>query len=71
MVTVSSPAVSPANAGTVNGPDDMKAIAYQNFNIIAIKAIQEQQQQMDILKNENTMLKDKMKKLEAAIDTIQ
>jgi trimeric autotransporter adhesin len=35
------------------GQDNYKGIAYHNFSIVAVKAIQEQQQQIDELKKEN------------------
>ena len=46
-------------------------INYTGFSVIAIKAIQEQQQQLYVLKNENIMLKEKTEKLEAAIEAIE
>jgi hypothetical protein len=55
---------------TTKGSDEMKAIGYQNFSVIAIKAIQEQQQQIDLLKTENRIQKEKMEKLEAAVAAI-
>jgi len=62
---------------TTKGPDNMKAIAYQEFTIVAIKAIQEQQtiietqqKQMDALQKENKIFKENMGKLEAAIEAI-
>ncbi|MES2773237.1 MAG: tail fiber domain-containing protein [Bacteroidota bacterium] len=45
------------------GPDKMKAIAYQNFNVVAIKAIQEQQV---IIENQNARIRD----LEAKMDQL-
>jgi trimeric autotransporter adhesin len=53
------------------GPEERRALSYQNFSVIAIKALQEQQEQMDVLKTENKILKEKMEKLEAVIEAIQ
>jgi hypothetical protein len=35
---------------SVTGPDKMRTLAYQNFSVIAIKALQEQQEQIEQLK---------------------
>jgi len=48
------------------GVDNMKAITYQNFNVIAIKAIQEQQKEIDLLKEQNRMIMEEIGKLKAA-----
>jgi FtsZ-binding cell division protein ZapB len=51
--------------------DNAKAIAYQNFNVIAIKAIQEQQQEIEALKVQNKALMAQMGKMQAAIEALQ
>ncbi|MEO6818873.1 MAG: tail fiber domain-containing protein, partial [Ginsengibacter sp.] len=48
---------------STKGPDGMKAIAYEKLNIIAIKAIQEQQQQIETLKST-------VEKLEKAVEAL-
>lgn len=55
---------------TTKGADGLKAIAYQNFTVIAVKAIQEQQQQLETLKNENKILQERIEKLEAAVEAM-
>lgn len=44
----------------------MKAIAYQNFIVIAIKAIQEQQKEIEELKEKNNLIMEEIGKLKAA-----
>ncbi len=44
------------------GDDGMKAIAYQEFTVIAIKAIQEQQKQIEQLKEQNKLLIEEQQK---------
>ena len=41
----------------------MKAVAYQNFSVIAIKGIQEQQQQIELLKEELKLMKKEIAEL--------
>ena len=60
------------------GPDGLKAVSYQNLNIIAIKAIQEQQviieaqqKQIDLHTQQNVIMMETIKKLEKAIEEIQ
>ena len=50
---------------TTKGVDGMKAIAYEDLNVIAIKAIQEQQTQIEALQKQNADLLIRLKKLEA------
>lgn len=56
---------------TTKGKDGLKAIAYQNFTVITVKALQEQQAQIEVLKEENKILKERLDKLQAAIENIQ
>ncbi|HEV7781582.1 MAG TPA: tail fiber domain-containing protein [Chitinophagaceae bacterium] len=55
----------------VMGQDNYKGIAYHNFSVIAIKAIQEQQQVIDELKKENTGLKEKFQGLEERLKRLE
>ncbi len=55
---------------TTKGPEGLKAIGYQKLNVMAIRAIQEQQEQIELLKSDNKILKEKMEKMEAAIEAI-
>ncbi len=48
---------------TTKGTDSMKAVAYQNFSVIAIKGIQEQQQQIELLKEELKLMKKEIELL--------
>ncbi len=49
---------------TTKGPDGTKAIAYQNFDVVAIKAIQELQNELEILQRINKDLLKRLEKLE-------
>lgn len=62
---------------TTKGPDNSKAIGYQKLNVMAIKAIQEQQviidaqqQQIDEVKMQNALMMESIRKLEAAMEKI-
>ncbi|MEP6713481.1 MAG: tail fiber domain-containing protein, partial [Ferruginibacter sp.] len=59
------------------GPDGMKAIGYQKLNIVAIKAIQEQQEMIeaqqkdiDLSKQQNAIMMEQIKQLQKAITEI-
>ncbi len=59
------------------GEDDQLALAYSDFGILAIKAVQEQQAQIEKLQSEKEALADKnaemearLKKLEAAVNAL-
>ena len=45
------------------GVDSTKGITYQYFNIIAIKAIQEQQKEIELLKEQNKLILEELSKL--------
>jgi Tfp pilus assembly protein PilN len=46
---------------------DLYKMNYAGFSTVAIKAIQEQQQQIEELENKNEALKARLEKLEAAV----
>jgi hypothetical protein len=46
---------------TTKGAEDMKAIAYQNFTVVAIKAIQEQQAMIEKMQQQIDILTQKIK----------
>jgi hypothetical protein len=50
--------------------DDIYGIEYMGFSVLAIKAIQEQQQQIESLKSENTQLKQDLKNLESKLENV-
>lgn len=59
------------------GEDDQLALAYSDFGILAIKAIQEQQSEIEKIKAEkqaladkNAELEERLKKLEAAVNSL-
>ena len=49
----------------------MLTLNHQYLNTIAIKAIQEQQQQIQQLKTENEILKTALKKIEERLDVVE
>ncbi len=55
----------------VTGQDNYKGIAYHNFAVVAIKAIQEQQQLIAELKKENDVLKTKFVDLEKRLHQLE
>jgi hypothetical protein len=56
---------------TTKGPDNSKAVGYQKLNVMAIKAIQEQQMQIETLSKENIMIKSQLAKMQEAIEALQ
>ena len=48
----------------VSENEGLKGLAYDNFGVVAIKAIQEQQQQIKALKSENEMLRQRLEAIE-------
>ncbi len=63
---------------STKGPDNFKAIGYQKINIMAIKAIQEQQliiegqqKEVDELKQQNRVMMESIQKLQKAIEEMK
>ncbi len=54
----------------VNHSEHFLSLPYDEFSVLAIKAIQEQQEEIEEIKRENTMLKDQMAILQAKMDMI-
>ena len=50
-----------------DGGESYLSLNYAGFGILAVKAIQEQQQQIESLKNENSALRQQMESLEARL----
>jgi hypothetical protein len=46
--------------------DSTKGITYQYFSVIAVKAIQEQQNEINLLIEQNKMILEELKKLKSA-----
>ncbi len=55
----------------VMGQDDYKGVAYHNFSVVAIKAIQEQQALIGQLKKENEELKTRFNDLEKRLQQLE
>ncbi|RYY59875.1 MAG: hypothetical protein EOO05_11880 [Chitinophagaceae bacterium] len=55
---------------TTKGPDNLKAVAYQNFSVVAVKAIQEQQAVIEELKNDVNTLKNELNQLKEQFRTL-
>ncbi|MBK8195036.1 MAG: tail fiber domain-containing protein [Lewinellaceae bacterium] len=54
-----------------NGEGGYLSVNYSGFGVLAIKAIQEQQQQIESLRNENTTLRQQMESLETRLSRLE
>ncbi len=60
-----------ANKQKRDGEGSMLALNYAGFGVLAIKAIQEQQMQVDLLKKENEALRAKTESLESRLEKLE